>query len=59
MSDIVIYGKGKIGQSLAKLLQKEQKKFVVYDDENGFECDGFLYIKKYFLLTLYEKVIWE
>ena len=37
MPDVVIYGRGKTGQSLRKLLQKQGKNGIFYDDENGFE----------------------
>lgn len=37
MTDIVIYGRGKTGQSLHKLLQKQGKSAIFYDDENGFD----------------------
>ncbi len=41
MSDIVIYGRGKTGQSLLKLLQKQGKRAIFYDELQGFEaiCD--------------------
>lgn len=37
MSDIIIYGRGKTGQSLRKLLKTQGKKAVFYDDNEGFE----------------------
>ena len=37
MSDIVIYGKGKTGQSLLKMLSKLGKSAVLYDDSTGFD----------------------
>lgn len=37
MPDIVIYGRGKTGQSLHRLLQKQSKTAIFYDDENGFD----------------------
>ena len=37
MADIVIYGRGKTGQSLQKMLQKQDKKAIFYDDEHGFD----------------------
>ena len=37
MTDIVIYGRGKTGQSLQKLLQKQGKSCVFYDDMQGFD----------------------
>ncbi|MCH5159786.1 MAG: UDP-N-acetylmuramoyl-L-alanine--D-glutamate ligase [Clostridiales bacterium] len=40
MSDIVIYGKGKTGQSLLKMLQKLGKEAVLYDDTTGFNGSG-------------------
>ncbi len=40
MSDIVIYGSGKTGQSLMKMLQKLNKTAVFFDDCNGFENHG-------------------
>ena len=39
MSDIIIYGRGKTGQSLQKLLQKQGKSCVFYDDMQGFDVD--------------------
>ena len=40
MSDIVIYGKGKTGQSLLKMMHRLGKDAVLYDDANGFEGSG-------------------
>lgn len=40
MSNIVIYGKGKTGQNLRKLLQKQGLESVFYDDDSGFDGDG-------------------
>lgn len=37
MTDIVIYGRGKTGQSLYKLLQKQGKTPIFFDDTNGFD----------------------
>ena len=37
MSDIIVYGKGKTGQSLLDMLQKLNKSAVLYDDRGG--CD--------------------
>lgn len=37
MADIVIYGRGKTGQSLFKLLQKQGKKAFFFDDDKGFD----------------------
>lgn len=37
MTDIVIYGRGKTGQSVFKLLQKQGKKAVFFDDDKGFD----------------------
>lgn len=37
MPDIVIYGRGKTGQSLLKLLREQGKSAIFYDDENGFD----------------------
>lgn len=37
MSDIIIYGRGKTGQSLYKMLQKLGKQSIFYDDERGFD----------------------
>ena len=33
----IVYGRGKTGESLRKLLQKQGKKVVFYDDESGFD----------------------
>lgn len=38
MSDIIIYGRGKTGQSLKKMLDEMGKSAVFYDDDNGFDC---------------------
>ena len=40
MTDIVIYGKGKTGQSLFAMVQKLGKSAVLYDDSSGFDGDG-------------------
>ena len=37
MSDIIIYGRGKTGQSLMKMLQKLGKSAIFYDDATGFD----------------------
>ena len=37
MSDIIIYGRGKTGQSLMKMLQRLGKNATFYDDAIGFE----------------------
>ncbi len=37
MTDIVIYGRGKTGQSLYKLLQKQGKKAIFFSDDQGFD----------------------
>lgn len=37
MTDIIIYGNGKTGQNLHKLLIKQGKRAVMYDDKTGFE----------------------
>lgn len=37
MTDIVIYGRGKTGQSLHRLLQKQCKKAIFFDDNRGFD----------------------
>ena len=37
MTDIVIYGRGKTGQSLKKLLKKQGKNAIFYDDSQGFD----------------------
>ena len=39
MSDIIVYGKGKTGQSLVKMLQNLGKSAVMYDDDTGFDID--------------------
>ena len=39
MSDIIVYGKGKTGQNLVKMLQKLGKSAVMYDDVSGFDKD--------------------
>lgn len=42
MTDIIIYGKGKTGKSLYKMLEKQNIKAVLYDDKTGFsEENGF------------------
>ncbi len=33
MTDIIIYGKGKTGKSLYKMLEKQNIKAVLYDDK--------------------------
>ena len=40
MSDIVIYGKGKTGQSLLDMMKKLGREAVLYDDSTGFEPNG-------------------
>lgn len=40
MPDIVIYGRGKTGQSLAKLVASQGKDYVFYDDKNAFDAGG-------------------
>ena len=40
MSDIIVYGKGKTGQNLVKMLQKLGKGAVMYDDVSGFDTDA-------------------
>ena len=40
MSDIVVYGRGKTGQSLAKLVKSSGVTPIIYDDEHGFDCDA-------------------
>ena len=37
MADIVVYGKGKTGQSLIKMLQQLGKNAILFDDDSGFE----------------------
>lgn len=39
MSDIIVYGRGKTGQSLLKMAQKLGLSAVVYDDSAGGDCD--------------------
>ncbi len=39
MSDIIVYGRGKTGQSLMNLLQKMGKTGIFYDDTDGFDCE--------------------
>lgn len=39
MSDIIIYGRGKTGQSLKSLAQKEGLKTIFYDDTVGFDFE--------------------
>ena len=39
MSDIILYGKGKTGQSLKKMTERLGKTSVFFDDTNGFDCD--------------------
>lgn len=36
MSDIVIYGTGKTGQSLAQLVKRRGDNPIMYDDEHSF-----------------------
>ena len=40
MSDIVIYGKGRTGQSLLEMARKLGRRAVLYDDGTGFDGDG-------------------
>ena len=40
MSDIIVYGKGKTGQSLIKMLQKLRLNAILYDDVTGFDGNG-------------------
>lgn len=40
MSDIIIYGRGRTGQSLSKMLQKQGKTSIFYDDRQGFDGNG-------------------
>ena len=40
MSDLVIYGKGKTGQSLLKMMKRLGKKAILYDDATGFDGSG-------------------
>ena len=40
MSDIVIYGTGKTGQSLAQLVKRRGDNPIMYDDEHGFVPSG-------------------
>lgn len=40
MTDIIIYGRGKTGQSLRKMLQRLGKTAIFYDDKQGFDGDG-------------------
>ena len=37
MSDIIVYGRGKTGQNLVKMLQKLGKCAVMFDDAHGFD----------------------
>ena len=37
MTDIVVYGRGKTGQSIAKMLQKQGKRTIFFDDVTGFD----------------------
>lgn len=37
MSDIIVYGRGKTGQSFVKMLKRLGKSAVTYDDEIGFD----------------------
>ncbi|MCH5157047.1 MAG: UDP-N-acetylmuramoyl-L-alanine--D-glutamate ligase [Clostridiales bacterium] len=37
MSDIIVYGRGKTGQNLVKMLTSLGKSAVMYDDEHGFD----------------------
>lgn len=39
MSDIIIYGRGKTGKSLQKMLEILKRPFCFYDDEHGFDKD--------------------
>lgn len=40
MSDIIIYGRGKTGQSLYKMVTEQGKNAVFYDDKSGFDGNG-------------------
>lgn len=40
MTDIVVYGRGKTGQSLNKMLQKQGRQAVFYDDVTGFDGEA-------------------
>ena len=40
MSDIVIYGKSRTGQSLIKMLERLGKRAVLFDDRTGFDGEG-------------------
>ena len=40
MSDIIVYGKGKTGQSLIRMLQKLHQNAILYDDATGFDGKG-------------------
>lgn len=40
MTDIIVYGRGKTGQSLRKMLQKLGKTSLFYDDKQGFDGNG-------------------
>lgn len=40
MSDIIVYGRGKTGQSLIKMLQKLDIDATIYDDAIGFKSDA-------------------
>ena len=40
MSDIVIYGKGKTGLSLYRMLNRQGRQAVFYDDTSGFDGEG-------------------
>ncbi len=41
MTDIIVYGRGKTGQSVMSLLQKLHQSAVFYDDVKGFDRGGF------------------
>lgn len=48
MSDIVIYGAGKTGQSLAQLVKRRGDNPIMYDDEHGFVPSGDFAAKRYY-----------
>ena len=51
MSDIIVYGKGKTGQNLVKMLGKLGKSAVMYDDVSGFDSKGEFYSDSLVLLS--------
>ncbi len=51
MSDIIVYGRGKTGQSIMQMLQKLHKSAVFYDDVNGFDGKGDFTSKSVVLLS--------